>query len=147
MNKIKYIIGRFKEGEVKISLYNRKVFGEDIKKAEGKEVLIELANANKIRSLQQNAYYWTIINALAKASGTEDWKWHNFFKFTFLHDKIKKMKINDEWLAVLPSTTELSISEMADYLTKIVGDATRPGWIRERFPQFIIPNPEDYYKN
>ena len=147
MDKPKYIIGKFKDNEVKINQLNRKIFANEIKLAEGKEVLIEIADPNKIRSTAQNAWYWVIINQLARESGKEDWKWHNFFKYTFLHDKIKKMKLDGEEVAILPSTTELSPKEMAKYLTDIAGDKEKglPGWITEHYPEFIIPDPKDFY--
>lgn len=152
MNKPKYIIGKFKDNEVKINQLQRKIFANEIKAAENKEVLIELADPNKIRSAAQNAYYWVVLNQLARDTGTEVWKWHNFFKYTFLHDKIKKMKLDGEELAILPSTTELKISEMVDYLNNIVGERDRdgniikPGWIGEHYPEFLIPDPKDYYE-
>lgn len=133
-----YIFGKIKNGQVDVSKYSL----EELPKVEGKDVQIK--PFDDIRSLQQNAYYWKVISELTKYTGTEDWKWHNFFKFTFLHDKIKVMKLGGEDQIVLPSTTELSISEMAKYITDIVGDKTRLGWIRENYPEFIILDPEEY---
>src|SRR3990167_10688714 len=146
MNKPRYIIGKFKDNEVKINQLQRKIFANEIKASENKEVLIEIADPNKVRSVAQNAYYWVVLSRLARDSGTEVWKWHNFFKYTFLHDRIKKMKLDGEEVAILPSTTDLSISVMADYLTNIVGDDVKPGWIREHYPEFLIPDPKDYYE-
>ena len=146
MNKPKYILGKFKEGEIKIAQWQRKMFANEIKVAENKEVLIEIADNDKILSAKQRSYYWVVINKLTKETGTEDWKWHSFFKYTFLHDKIKKMKLDGQEQAILPSITELNKSEMVKYLTDIVGDKTKPGWIREKYPEFIIPDPEEYYE-
>ena len=134
-----YIFGKIKDGKLVI----QKNSLEEIPKLEGKEV--EIKKIDDSRSLKQNAFYWKVVNELTKYTGTEDWKWHTFFKFTFLHDKIKIMKLGGENQIVLPSTAELSISEMAKYLTDIVGDKTKPGWIRENYPEFMIPDPEEYY--
>lgn len=138
--KPKYIIGKIKDNEVKINQLQRKIFASELAGAENKEVLIEIANPDKIRSQAQNAYYWVLINELTKHTGQEDWKWHSFFKYTFLHDKIKSMKIEGGELAVLPTTSDLGLTAFAKYLDNIIH------WIRERIPEFIIPDPKDYYE-
>lgn len=137
----KYIIGRIKNGQVWINKIQQKLFGKELSENEGKEVLIEMAAEDKIRSMAQNNYYHLLLQELSKATGEPLWKWKAFFKHEFLEEKVRHMSLKDgSSIMILPSSADLTIAEMIKHIDDILE------WLRDHLPRFIAPDPREYYK-
>ncbi len=78
-----------------------------------------------------NGYYWLYLTLLENETGNTANDLHEFFKKTFLKPRIKTLFGKDVELA--PTTTELTGSDMWDYMLKIEDLTKIP----------IPPHPED----
>ena len=95
------LTGKIKDG--KLSLYDRKALDGFISENEG-EVWIEIRNAPKSRSPQQNGYYRTIIRKAGKHFG---------YTTNEMHQDLKKRFHID-------STKSLSVDQFSEYLDLII---------------------------
>lgn len=98
----------------------------------GHRLLVTVKVLEDERSIQQNKFYWAILNVIANQAnvGGQRWSadaWHELFKRQFLPRKVKKTKVAGKKRPVvsvtLGSTTELSIKRMGEYLEKLIAFA------------------------
>lgn len=103
-------------GEVKngtLTLHNLTRFKNYLKSIEG-EVEVAIGKPKRLRTLQQNKYYWgVVLEVLYKQSevGYTREEWHNALKFKFLR--------KEGLLPTVESTTKLTTLEFEDYLDRI----------------------------
>lgn len=124
-----------------LRIANRKLFDKELEQHEGKEVEITIIRKRRIRSTQQNRYYWGIVLPLIidglKELGTrvdvEDV--HSFLKSKFCTIQV----VNEETGQVeqVPkSTTELTTTGFMEYKAEI------QQWAAE-FLGISIPDPNE----
>ena len=103
--------GEIKEG--KLSLFDTPKFKSYLKKQKDGMIVIEVTKKKKLRSLNENAYYWgVVIKILSDEFGYFPEQMHEALKIEFLGVKDKN------GLIILKSTTKLSTSEFEAYLRK-----------------------------
>ena len=85
------------------------------------------------RTNTQNAYYWVVLNIMASEFGTTPNELHEHFKAEFLPSQEYFTLISRRRLR---STTEQTISQMAEYIDKVVRFAAENG--------VVIPDLEEY---
>lgn len=79
------------------------------------------AKEEKMRSLQENKYYWgVIVKILSSELGYTRDETHEILKELFLRElKFLKTKDGVEEVWITKSTTKLSVGEFEDYLSEI----------------------------
>ena len=87
------------------------------------------------RSQRQSKLYFMWVGILAEETGYTKDAMHDILRDKFLGYRTVKTK--DKVIEVLRSTTELSVTDMKDYLTEIDMFATEFG--------MMLPRPEDLY--
>lgn len=126
-----------------MSRFNKKKYREAelyLEKLQKKEVVIEIREIKKKRTLDQNGLYWLWLTVVEKESGYTREELHCLFKAKFLRkdvpknliipktmERINELAGNFEYYDYLPniidviskSTTELDTKEFAKYLTEI----------------------------
>jgi len=118
-----------KEGHIEFE--NKALFNACIKRLEGKKIIINVQKYKTIRSLKQNAYYWSVVIPIM----SEQWKCdeeqaHEALKEEFNPDTNKECPFKIGKTTTLLSTTEFNI-----YLERIAIYASEQG--------ILIPTPED----
>ena len=68
------------------------------------------------RSVQQNRRYWKIIQELGSYLGYDEGEMHELMKYKFL--SYKQEMLGDE-MVVIPSSSNLTIKEFVDFLSKV----------------------------
>lgn len=102
--------GKIENG--KIEIYDRKSLTSHLKNLEG-EIQLLVEKRKKIRSNDQNRYYWgVVIPLVADTVGYDKESAHEALRIQFLMDRSQK-------LATLKSTSDLSTMEFEEYLKKI----------------------------
>jgi hypothetical protein len=91
----------------------------------GKPVVLEHKKGK--RSLQANSLYWVWLTIVAADTGNSEDDLHRLFKGRFLTPKI--ITIGGKEYKLARSTTELTTSEFADYLTKVAAEIAQLGII------------------
>lgn len=101
--------------------------------AEGKPALLQVSEAEDVRSLRQNAFYWgpmlQDISEQAKIGGQRYTKdmWHEFGKREFLPRTIKRTRVAGRKSPVVTrsigSTSGLSVRKMSAYLERFMAYA------------------------
>lgn len=92
----------------------------------------------KIRSSNQNKYYWgVIISLISKETGTDPEDVHKVLTSKYLH---KEIEINGESVFIIGSTTDLSTIEFEKYMEECRRWASS-------FLSIIIPDPENCAKH
>jgi len=111
-------IARIKNGELYLgSDYNRARFNEWCKANEGKAIRIQ--RDAPIRSLSQNALYWSWLKKIELETGNDSEDMHIFFRSTFLPKRLVKIKGKSiHTVETLGSTTKLRKAEFSEYLDK-----------------------------
>ena len=95
---------------------NQDKFNDYLSSLDGKDVQIIVRKPTKIRSVNQNRYYWgVILDLLSRETGYEPEEIHEFLKNMFL---FKHMSIIGEDVGYAKSTTDLTTVEMEEYLSK-----------------------------
>lgn len=96
----------------KLTLNRPKDFQEYVRTLTG-DVVVTVKKRGRIRSNQQNAYYWgVVVNMIAREIGDFPDEVHEAIKMKFL-------KVRDKPLPVARSTTSLSTGEMETYLANV----------------------------
>ena len=91
----------------------RKQIGElDLSKAWEVEVKPFAFN----RSTEQNKRYWALIKELGSFLGYDEGEMHELMKYKFL--SYKQEMLGDE-MVVIPSSSNLTIKEFVDFLSKV----------------------------
>lgn len=104
---------------------NRNLIKDAIQSFEGKDVIIKIEKARKKRSNPQNAYYHSVVIPLVQ-QGLKDTgnimtreNVHDLLKLRFLKIQVNVNESTGEFIERIKSTTELSTSEMMDYIAEI----------------------------
>lgn len=122
----------------KIEIEQRVAFNAYLKKLIGKKIYLIVKPISKIRSLNQNNYYWGgVLTPISEHTGHSIEDLHELFKEMFLgRQEItwRGMKKN-----ILTTTTSKNTSEFSEYTSKIISEVADMG-IR-------IASPEEYYDN
>jgi len=126
-------LAEIEEGNVK--LYNKIAFRAYIQKYVGKKVYLIVKPVNKIRTLNQNAYYWGgVLAPIADHTGYSPEDLHELFKEMF----IGRQEVT--WRGVkrkIPTTTTTkTTTEFSDYVNKIIVEAGEMG--------IVILSPDEY---
>ena len=77
------------------------------------------------RSTQQNRRYWKIIQELGSYLGYDEGEMHELMKYKFL--SYKQEMLGDE-MVVIPSSSNLTIKEFVDFLSKVEHFASTLGF-------------------
>lgn len=87
--------------------------------AVGDTLSVEITNKKPKRTTQQNSYYWGVyLPTIAKETGEHDLdRLHALFKAKFLTKEIAK--VLNEKVRITRSTTDLSVSEFAEFIMHI----------------------------
>lgn len=104
-----------KEGRLSFGPIILKAFETWLHLNDGKRVVIEEDKSE--RSNQQNRYYWTYLAVIERQTGDNADDLHEFFKRKLLPPIFKT--IRGENIKLPASTTDLNVTDFADYLTKI----------------------------
>lgn len=115
------------EGEIKI--INRKEFEREmVQNFKGKTVIGTFKKPRKMRSNQQNSYYWScvvpeVLDGLIEA-GFEPNELnkevvHDMLRHKFLKVDLPSPEFTGEFITVTKSTTELGVGEFLDYIAEI----------------------------
>jgi len=135
----KYLLAKIKNENIEFKPAEKKRFAVELKQFNGKEVLVEIPDRFKIRTLQQNRYYRGVVCALVSDfTGFTNEEIHQFFKTKFLsYRRTVKGKTYD----FTKSTTELNWKEMTDYIEQI------RQYVRESptLMTVVIPDPDPEY--
>ena len=102
---------------------NRNELTSALNQFEGQEITLSIEKAKKVRSTQENRYYWGLVIPLIKA-GLKDATGESYsaeqvaglMKTRFLMTHIDYINDDVEYLDRIKSTTELSTVEMEVYL-------------------------------
>ena len=85
-----------------------------LNKLEGKDIQVSIEPRKRKRSLNQNSYMWgVVIEMLAEYFGYSPEEMHTALRFKFLN------RLESGKPVTARSTTDLSTSEMEDYLSRI----------------------------
>lgn len=100
---------------------------DDIEKAlvDG-EIEVEWSEYVPKRSIAQNRLLWTFYTHIGDKIGCTSNQMHLYYRNEFLSPKL--VTIIDKTFYELPSTTELSMKEFADYLLNIEAHAAEHGY-------------------
>lgn len=88
----------------------------------GKEVQVVVKPKKKLRSLNENNYYWgVVVQMLADHTGYTPNEMHELCKVKFLPPKRIMLRNgkNDQHITIAMSTTELTTSQMENFLSEI----------------------------
>jgi hypothetical protein len=97
----------------KVIFYNVDLFNSYLRSLEGKDVHVSVKVKKKIRSLNQNSFYWGVcIPILCDITGYTEEEIHEAMKIKFLMD-------NTRSIPTVKSTASLSTVEFEDYIEKI----------------------------
>ena len=84
---------------------------------EGKKIELVLRKSSSIRSLNANAYYWSVIvKLIADHCGYDSDECHEALKFKFLSDQAP----DEQGLVKIRSTASLNVDEFIDYTNRVV---------------------------
>lgn len=113
MTKTFFFWGKVRSG---IKLENKREFAKALKQLEGKDIELIIKQWLKRRTLNQNAYYWTIVRLIGDHTGFTAEEVHELMKRKFLsYEKQHKNKI----YRFTKSTTDLNIGEFIEYVEKV----------------------------
>ena len=96
---------------------HRAQFFNYISRFEGKECILTCDVPKNVRSLTQNAYMWVYLSAIEAETGTPAPELHEWFKRKFLPPRL--ISFHGQEMKIPGSTTNLSKTEMGEYLDKI----------------------------
>lgn len=116
-------LGKTSEGKLKI--VHRGLFDNHIQSLGDAEVVITIEKKRRKRSNPQNSYYRGVVLPLVlrglRDAGFDNYRTddhaHDLLKYRFL--KVNEVNGNGETFERIKSTTELSTSEMMDYIAEI----------------------------
>jgi len=124
------LLGRVKKGQIQVQRF----FKRDLVKIEGKEVEITAVEGSK--TLQQLRYLWGVVyKIISEDTGFTPEEVSEVYKRKFLtYQREYKDKIYDFTKGI----SELKLSEMADFIDKVIGHATAE-------LNLIIPEPDEEF--
>ncbi len=115
---------------------NKAYVRHHLSKWEGKKVIVTVEKVHNKRSLNQNAYYWVILDIISNHTGHSADELHRLFKGIFLPRKM--VVLNNKTYSLAGSTTELTKGQFVEYLMRITAEVADMG--------IILPSPEDFKK-
>lgn len=115
----------------RLKLDNPNAYLVHISSLNGKKVELVLRKRKSKRSLNQNAYYWSVVvEILGKYFGYEPEEMHEALKFQFLRIT------NDKGLVSVMSTSKLSTDKFSQYVNRVVR------WAAQEYGVYI-PDPNE----
>tara|TARA_B100000609_G_C17108846_1_gene378683 strand:+ start:127 stop:507 length:381 start_codon:yes stop_codon:yes gene_type:complete len=102
-------------------------FREFIDKVKDGRYIITIEKQQRERSGEQNKFYWAILHQIQDQTGQISEELHEIFKAKYLVDRSAR-------LPRIKSTSELSVIEFNEYITKICADMGELGIILN-FPE------------
>ena len=101
----------------KVVINDRAKFDNDISKHENKTVVITVREQKNKRSLNLNAYYWSVVvELLSEETGHDKDDMHEILKSMFLRTRYK---LNGVWTDGTKSTTKLNNKEMIGFIDEV----------------------------
>ena len=101
----------------KVTFQDRKKFDNQLLNYEDKAVIITVREQKKRRSLNLNAYYWSVVvKLLSDNTGYDKDEMHEVLKSMFLRTRYK---LNGVWLDSTKSTTKLNNKEMIEFIDEV----------------------------
>lgn len=112
------LIAFVKDATAQLSADQRERMARFIANREGKYVQITLRTQGKPRSLNQNAYYWSVcVQMIAEETGHLPEEIHEFLKMKLLPRQ--SVSIGGDLFSITKSTASLSTDEFEDYLEHV----------------------------
>jgi hypothetical protein len=96
---------------------NQRALFDYLLQNDGKELYAKFDKVKSVRSLDQNSYYHAFLDIIEKETGQNHDELHRIFKGLFLPKK--KVILKGKEYVLAGSTTELSKTEMGEYMDKI----------------------------
>ena len=124
---------KIKGGE--IHPYSKKYYDKNLEIMEGKDMMLNLIEPEKQRSIDANRYYWFLLNEISSYSGHHQNKLHKLFKYEFLRSDETIMGIE---VIEIKSTRGLSVKSFYEYCERITAFMSDFG--------FVVPSIEDWDK-
>lgn len=112
----------------KLLLDNKADFTNHLLSLEGKRVEVTVEKYRRKRTVDQNSYYWLILDMISKETGQDPLSLHQAFKFRF------SGKITVKGLLVPQSSKALDTIDFSTYVDNI------KSWARE-FLNMELPSP------
>lgn len=122
----------------KLTIHKKKLFDKYVASLKGL-VSIEIKKRRAKRSLNQNAYYWKILEIIGDEYGIEKEELHDYFGAEYRSiKKVLTNKVTGEIfeLDFIRSTSSMNKIEFGEYLDKVIAWAANMG--------IIILSPEEY---
>ena len=119
--------GKIENG--KLLLDSKSDFIGHLHSMEGKRVEVTVEKSRRKRTVDQNSYYWLILDMISKETGQERLSLHQAFKFRF------SGKITVKGLVIPQSSKALDTVDFSTYVENI------KSWARE-FLNMEMPDPE-----
>lgn len=116
-------------------IYNQVSLSRFLEDNNGKEA--DLVVRKKVRSIQQNRFYWMYLEIVANETGNLSYEIHEWAKRMFLPPRYISVKGKE--VKIPASTTNLSKADFGDYLDKICAETGVPIPDPKNLPGFI-PN-------
>lgn len=122
-------------GQVNLKFKNPGYYRQQISQLKGKtRAIITIESEGRNRSEQQNRYLWGVVYPiLAETTGYTVEEIHEYGKSRFLEPKI--INIKKKAIYITRSTTELTTSDMVEYVDKLIVLAAELG--------AHVPSPEE----
>lgn len=92
---------------------------EELRKLKDGYYILNIDKQKKVRSPQQNAFYWGVFLPVLTETGYTTDELHELFKKKFLSKRKTLTKLGRKVIWKYKSTTELSTIEFEEYLEKI----------------------------
>ncbi len=96
---------------------NKREFYDYLLSVDEKKLVVTIEKETGVRSFSQNSFYWVYLGIIADETGDNAGDLHEYFKRQFLPPKF--IKVLGKEVKIPTSTTELSKTDMGDYLDRI----------------------------
>lgn len=114
---------------------SEKLWRHNLRKFDGKKVVISLETKRNYRSNNQNRYYWMCLDIISESTGNTANDLHSYFARKYLPIITKPVfGIN---IHQLGSTTDLSVGEFVDYMSAIQIEVAEYG--------ITLPDTKEYF--
>ena len=116
-----------RSGKVNLKFKNPGYYRWQLQQLKGKKrVVITIESEGRNRSEQQNRYLWGVVYpVLSETTGYTPEEVHEYAKSAFLAPKIVRIGKNIRYIT--PSTTQLSTSDMVEFIDKLIVIAAELG--------------------
>lgn len=101
----------------RLRLVNAKVFNHALTQFKGKPIILTLEEHHKTRTLEQNAYYWLYLQAIADHTGDDRNYLHAVFKNRFIEPTLLKTTFGE--VEDYKTTTVMTKMQFSEYMEKI----------------------------